>query len=95
MQDSRELHSLSSGVIANKFVNVERAESVCHAILKSMQGKSGNSDHMFRKRDQVATLAASTYIAVERERIEIDSKQLFQCLVVAGKGTVDTKTLFT
>ena len=43
LQDSRKLHSLSSGVIADKFVNVERAESVGHAILKSMQGKSGKS----------------------------------------------------
>lgn len=93
-RDSKELHSLSSGVIADKSVNVERAESVGHAILKSMQGKSV-AEHTFRKRDQVTTLAASTYIAIQGERLEIDPKQLFQRLVVAGTGTVDTKTLFT
>ena len=47
-RESRELHSLSSGVIADKSVNVERADSVCHAILKSMQGKSV-AEHKFRK----------------------------------------------
>lgn len=60
-RDSRELH-LSSGVIADKSVNVERAESVGQAILKSMQGKSV-AEHTFSKKDQVTTLAASTYIA--------------------------------
>ena len=93
-RDSRELCSLSSGVIADKSVNVETSESVGHAILKSMQGKSV-AEHKFCKRDQVTTLAASTYIAIEGERLEIDLKQLFQRLVVAGTGTVDTKTLFT
>ena len=39
-RESRELRSTSSGVIADKSVNVERADSVGHAILTSMQGKS-------------------------------------------------------
>lgn len=93
-QDSKELRSLSSGVIADKSVNVEIAKSVGHAILKSMQGKSV-AEYKFCKRDQVTTLAASTYIAVEGEHLEIDPKQLFQRLVVAGMGTLDIETLFT
>ena len=59
-----------------------------------MQGKSV-AEHTFCKKDQVTTLAASTYIAVEGECLEIDPKQLFQLLVVAGMGTLDTETLFT
>lgn len=93
-QDSTVLRSLSSGVIANKSVNVEEAESVGHALLKSMQGKSV-AEHKFCKKDQATTLAASTYIAVEGECLEIDPKQLFQRLLVAGTGTVDTESLFT
>ncbi|MPC60670.1 hypothetical protein E2C01_054726 [Portunus trituberculatus] len=95
-QDSTVLRSLSSRVIANKSVNVEEAESVGHALLKSMQGKSV-AEHKFWKKDQATTLAASTYIAVEGECLEIDPTQLFQRLFffLVGTGTVDTESLFT
>ena len=53
------------------------------------------AEYTFRKKDQVTTLVSSTYITVEGERLEIDPKQLFQRLVVAGKDTVDTHILFT
>ena len=93
-KESTELRSLSSGVIADKPVNVDIAESVGQAIVQSMHGKSV-AEFKFCKKNQVITLASSTYITVERENLEIDPKQLFQRLVVAGIGTVDTQTLFT
>ena len=93
-KDSKELRSLSSGVVADKSVDADRAESLGQAILQSMYGKSV-AEYTFRKKDQVTTLASSTYITVEGERLEIDPKQLFQRLVVAGKETVDTQILFT
>ena len=93
-KDSRELRSLSSGVLADKSVDLDRAESLGQAILQSMYGKSV-AEYTFRKKDEVTTLASSTYITVEGERLEIDPKQLFQRLVVAGKETIDTQILFT
>ena len=39
-KDSRELRSLSSGVVADKHVDVDRAESLGQAMLQSMYGKS-------------------------------------------------------
>ena len=83
-KDSIELRSLSSGVVADKSVDVDRAETLGHAILQSMYGKSV-ADYTFRKKDQLTTLAAPTYITVEGESLEIDPRQLFQRLVVAGK----------
>ena len=94
LRDSKELRSLSSGVIAEKSVNADQSESVGQAILQSMVGKSV-AEYKFSKKDQVITLASSTYITVDGERVEIDPKQLFQRLVVAGTGTIDTQTLFT
>ena len=93
-KDSKELRSLSSGVVADKSVDVDRAESLGQAILQSMYRKSV-AEYTFRKKDQVTTLASSTYITVEGARLEIDPKQLFQRLVAAGKETVDTQILFT
>ena len=93
-QESKELRSLSSGVIADKSVNADKAETVGQAIVQSMLGKSV-AEYKFCKKDQVTTLASSTYITVDGERLEIDPRQLFQRLVVAGTGTVDTQSLFT
>ena len=59
-----------------------------------MYGKSV-AEYTLRKKDQVTTLASSTYIIVEGERLEIDPEQLFERLDVAGKETVDTHILFT
>ena len=92
--DSKELRSLSSGLIGDKFVNADQAESAGQAIVESMVGKSV-AEYKFCKKDQVTTLASSTYIAVEGERLEIDPKQLFQCLVVAGTSTINMQSLFS
>ena len=83
-KDSRELRSLSSGVVADTYVDVDRTELLGQIILQSMYGKSV-AEYTFRKKDQVTTLASSSYITVEGKRLEIDPKQLFQRLVVAGK----------
>ena len=47
-KDSRELRSLSSGVLADKSVDVDRSESLGQAILQSMYGKSV-AEYTFRK----------------------------------------------
>ena len=93
-KDSRELRSLSSGVVADKYVDVDRTESLGQAILQSMYGKSV-VEYTFCKKDQVTTLASSTYyITVEGERLEIDPKQLFQRFVVAGKYCSHTNFIY-
>ena len=50
-KDLRELRSLSSGVLADKSVDVDTAESFGQAILQSLYGKSV-AEYTFRKKDQ-------------------------------------------
>ena len=56
--------------MADKYVDVERTESLGQVILQSMYGKLV-AEYSFHKKDQVTTLASSTYITVEGERLEI------------------------
>jgi hypothetical protein len=89
----KDLRSLSSGVIAEGSVNVDSAETVGAAILLSMEGLSV-SKHKFTKKQQVNNLASSVYVSVDGEKIQIDPKQLYQRLLVAGIGTIDLQILF-
>ena len=52
------------------------------------------SKHKFTKKQQVNNLASAVYIAVDGEKIQIDPKQLYQRLLVAGIGSVYLQTLF-
>jgi hypothetical protein len=88
--DYIELHSLSSGVVA---VNVDSAEAVGNTILSSMDGMSV-SQFKFTKNEQVTTLASSVYVSCDGKKIETDTQQLYQRLLVAGIGTIDVSTLF-
>ena len=92
-KNTNKLRSLSSGIIAEGSVNVDSAETSGVAILTSMEGLSV-SKHKFSKKKQVTTLAASLYVSVDGERIEIDPHQLYQRLLVAGIGSIEPQTLF-
>lgn len=48
------------------------------------------AEYKFRLKDQVTTLASFTYITVDGECLEINLRQLFQRLVVAG---IETKLI--
>ncbi len=91
--DRTELHSLSSGIVAEKSVNVDSAKSIGAKIVRSMEGMSV-SQFKFKKKEQVVTLASSVYVSVDGEKVEMDPKHLYQRLLVAGIGTVDVQTLF-
>ena len=92
-QNSKELHSLSSGIVGEGSVNVDSAKTIGDAILISMVGKSV-SQHKFVKKDQVCTLASSVYVSCEGEKIEINPQQLYQRLIVAGIGNIQLTELF-
>ena len=64
-------------------------------ILSSMDGMSV-SQFKFTKKEQVVTLASSVYVSLDGEKIEMDPKQLYQRLLVAGIGStiIDVETLF-
>ncbi len=62
-------------VIAERSVNVDSAETVGTAILKSMSGMYVVM-YMFSKKAQVSTLASVVYVSVDGEKIEIDPQQL-------------------
>ena len=92
-EDRTELCRLSTGIVADKPVNVELAEAVGSIIVMSMAGKSV-SQFKFTKKDQVVTLGSSVYVHVDGERVEMDPKHLYQRLSVAGIGNIDIQTLF-
>jgi len=91
--DCIELRSLSSGIVAEKSVNVDSADIVGSKILTSMDGMYV-SKFKFSKKEQVFTLASSMYVSLDGEKIEMDAHQLYQRLLVAGIGTIDLPTLF-
>ena len=92
-QTTQHLHSLSTGIVADKKTNVLHAQAIGATIITSMEGKSVK-DYKFAKKDQVKTLASSTYSCVKGHKVEINPQQLFQRLIVAGVGTIDSETLF-
>ncbi len=89
--DSIELRSLSSGIVAEKCVNVDSAELIGTKILSSMDGLFV-SQFKFKKKDQVVTLAM--YVSLDGAKIEINPQQLYQRLLVAGIDSIDLLTLF-
>ena len=88
-----DLHSLSSGVVADPSVNVDSAEMAGSSILEFMVGKSVLK-HKFSRKEQVVTLASALYVSVDGEKMEIDPKHLYQRLLVAGIGNTDPEVLF-
>ena len=76
--------------LADQSVDVDRLGKLYRNMCMANRWQS-----TFRKKNLGTTLATSTYIIVVGERLEIDPKQLLQCLVVAGKDSVDTLILFT
>ena len=88
-----DLRSLSSGVVADPSVNVDSAETAGSSILEFMVGKSVLK-HKFSRKEQVVTLASALYVSIDGENMEIDSKHLYQRLLVAGIGNTDPEVLF-
>jgi hypothetical protein len=92
-KNTKELRSLSSGLIAEGSVNVDSAKTVGEAILVSMEGMAV-SKHKFLKKEQVNNIASCVYVSVDGEKIEIDPQQLYKRLLVAGIGSIELTTLF-
>ena len=91
-RNSKELHSLSSGIIGEGSVNVDSARAVGDSIIDFRVGKSV-SQHKFVKKQQVSNRASSVYAAFEGQKIEINP-HLYQGLLVAGIGNIELKELF-
>lgn len=92
-KNSKKLRSLSSGVIADDSVNADSAKTVGACILASMEGRSV-LEYKFSKKEQVTKLSSSVYVSTRGKKIEIEPKQLYQRLLVAGIGNIELKTLF-
>ena len=75
-RSSKDLHSLSSGIIGEGSVNIDSAKEVGESILVTMEGKSV-SQHKFVEK-QVINLTSSTYMTLNTEKIEINPQQLYQ-----------------
>ena len=74
-------------------MNVDSAERVRNTILDSMVGVFV-VNHKYTKNNQVNSLAAAAYVSVDGAKVEIDQKQLYQQLLVAGIGFIECQTLF-
>ena len=93
-RESCHLRSLSSGFIGDGSINVDSVRPTGTSIARSMEGLS-IAKHEFSKKAQVINLAASLYVSIEGEKIEIDPQQLYQRLLVAGMGNIDLQTLYS
>ena len=68
-------------------MNVDSAEGIGNAIIDSMVGVSVEN-HKFKKNNQVNIFATAVclYISVDDAKVDIERKQLYQRLRVAGIG---------
>ena len=91
--NTKELQSLSSGIIGKGPVNVDTAKTIGESILASMEGQSVQQ-HTFSKKAQVNSLASVVYVAVDGGKIAIEPQQLYQRLLVDGVESIELSTLF-
>ena len=80
-EDIPQLRSISSGITADLTVNCDWAEEVGYNIM--IKGKSV-SNHTFKRKDQIKSLASVRYMQHEGEAVVIDPQILFQRLVMVG-----------
>ena len=62
-----------------------KCKEVGDKVLSSMVGKNANDD-LFRKKDQVVTLACKTAVRLSEGNIQVDPQLLFQTLSFAATG---------
>ena len=87
--DDLSLRNIATGVTADDDVNVCEIKEVGQGILSTMTGKSVD-EHVFKKKDQVITMNASTSrVIIEQEHINIDPQLLFQRMLTVAPTTED------
>jgi len=79
------LRSITSGVVADEKVNVDKCKEVGELVLNSMIGKSAY-DFSFRKKDQAVTLASKTAVRFSDGNVQVDPQLLFQRLSFVATG---------
>ena len=77
------LHRIDTGVKASDSVNVDNVVDVGNNILKGMF-RQRVLEYVFKKKDQVVTLATKTSMQTKNKTVSIDPQLLFQRLVTAG-----------
>ena len=78
-----ELYSLSTGVMANEYVNADQALLIGKKVLEQMPGKNIEK-HKFKKKEQVIPLSNHNAVKIKGDVINISPQLLFQRLVTAG-----------
>ena len=68
--NTKELQSLSSGIIGKGPVDVDTAKTIGESILASMEGQSVQQ-HTFSKKAQVNSLASVVYVAVDGGKLQL------------------------
>ena len=81
---SKQILSLSTGLVANDSVNADEAQKVRMKILDSMVGQSV-AEYKFSQINQVKTLATTTHVKTSSgDQIEMDPQRLYQRLLLTG-----------
>ena len=92
-EHSGALCNIANGVHAPAAVNVDSAKEVGLAIISKMIG-ARISDHSFKRKDQVITLASKQSIKVNEETVQVDPHLLFQRLTMAGASDLESAMHF-
>ena len=51
------------------------------------------ANHKFTNHNQVNTSATTVYVSVDGAKVEIDTKQLYQRLIIAGIVSIESQSL--
>lgn len=78
------LCNIATGEHAHSNVNVDTAQAVGTAILRSMDGHSP-SEYTFKRRHQAVTLGMKSSVKIDGDQIQVDPQLLFQRLVIVAQ----------
>uniref|UniRef100_UPI00358ECD2A uncharacterized protein n=1 Tax=Myxine glutinosa TaxID=7769 RepID=UPI00358ECD2A len=78
--------NIATGENALSTVNVDTAQSVGTAILKSMDGLTP-AEFTFKRKDQAVTLGMQSSVRIDGDQIQVDPQLLFQRLVIVAQNS--------
>lgn len=87
------LKNIITGVHAEDSVNVDQARATGEKVSASMIGKSV-IEHSFKRNEQSVTLATTSSVRIEGERVDVDPQLLFQRLMIACINAENLEKIF-
>ena len=91
--ENNNLFSISNGITAHPWVDLDNSKEKGEHIIQMMVGKSAD-DFTFRRINQAITLADKSAIKIRGEEIKVDPQFIFQRLATVGERTEELASIF-